>query len=402
MDCSRDAGIARALLAERPTLHHMSAVEPRRNPESTPLAVPDTETALFDGEAVVFHAPTRTVHRLGSVAGAVWLLCDGDTSVHQIAAELAEVFGTDLDVIEPNVHEALEHLAAEGLLVGSEAPQRIALARHHARAADGTPILTPPETSADHQIAERAGAFAIRLRPDDPVVVIVQCTEKSTLDIGRRLFARWIDDSVDSADHRASFVITAGEETATDTSARAPRALPTVRFGASVMARSRTPDTAWHGLARILGGIHQPVRTPGVAQVGLRPFATDDAVVLVHATRPTLANDPSLSADGIEELPVWVVGVDASGTVILPPHLPDLRWDEADVTQPATITGPFRLKGFVVFGQEAPAEIVAELAANSGTVDWFHMVDRFAQAGDIRMVSTNADARAHVRALLGR
>ena len=76
-----------------PAGHPGAVTEPGFAPSDTPLGVDGVETAVFDGEAVLFHEGASMVHRLNAVAGAVWLLCDGETTVASMPDELAEVFG---------------------------------------------------------------------------------------------------------------------------------------------------------------------------------------------------------------------------------------------------------------------------------------------------------------------
>ena len=118
--------------------------DPRFAPSDTPLGVDGVETAVFDGEAVLFHESAAMVHRLNAVAGAVWLLCDGETTVASMPEELAGVFGVPAgDLVEP-IGEALDGLAAAGLLVGEPGPIHLPLVPEVPRAADGTPILVAP------------------------------------------------------------------------------------------------------------------------------------------------------------------------------------------------------------------------------------------------------------------
>ena len=109
-----------------------------------PEGVDDVETAVFDGEAVLFRESTRMVHRLNTVAGSVWLLCDGATPVGAMAGELSELFGVDPTGLQAGVHEALQQLADEGLLVGFEPPNRMLLEPVDEVAPDGSRILTAP------------------------------------------------------------------------------------------------------------------------------------------------------------------------------------------------------------------------------------------------------------------
>jgi hypothetical protein len=124
--------------------HPGAVTAPRFAPSDTPLGVDGVEAAIFDGEAVLFHESAAMVHRLNAVAGAVWLLCDGETTVASMPGELAEVFGVPAgDLVDP-IGEALDGLAAAGLLVGEDAPVHLPLVPEPRRAADGTPILVAP------------------------------------------------------------------------------------------------------------------------------------------------------------------------------------------------------------------------------------------------------------------
>ena len=113
-------------------------------PSDTPLGVDGVETAVFDGEAVLFHESAAMVHRLSAVAGAVWLLCDGETAVASMPDELAAVFDVPAGDLVGPIGDALDGLAAAGLLVGQDGPIQLPLVPEPRRAADGTPILVAP------------------------------------------------------------------------------------------------------------------------------------------------------------------------------------------------------------------------------------------------------------------
>ncbi len=112
-----------------------------------PLAVDDTETALFEGEAVVFREATKSIHRLNASAAAVWVCCDGETTVAEMVAELAEVFATDEAETEQVVLEALEQLAELDLLVRPNPNPIVTVTRVDDTASDGSRIIgCPPDT----------------------------------------------------------------------------------------------------------------------------------------------------------------------------------------------------------------------------------------------------------------
>jgi hypothetical protein len=118
--------------------------QPRFGPDDTPLGVDGVETAVFDGEAVLFDEPASMVHRLSAVAGAVWLLCDGETTVASMPDALAEVFGVPAGDLAGPVAEALAGLDAAGLLVGGDRPIHLTIDPEPVTAADGTPVLVAP------------------------------------------------------------------------------------------------------------------------------------------------------------------------------------------------------------------------------------------------------------------
>ncbi len=115
--------------------------------DTRPTAVDDVETALFEGEAVLFREATRTIHRLNATAAAVWVCCDGETSVADMVDELAEVFGVSVDETRPRVAEALEQLAELALLSGDLARPTVKVTPVDDRASDGSRIIScPPDT----------------------------------------------------------------------------------------------------------------------------------------------------------------------------------------------------------------------------------------------------------------
>ena len=79
-----------------------------------PRARGDVTSVVLDGEAVIHRA--GRVHALDPVATLVWRCCDGDASVDQIAAELADVFAMPRATVTRDVATVVDELAALGLL----------------------------------------------------------------------------------------------------------------------------------------------------------------------------------------------------------------------------------------------------------------------------------------------
>ena len=127
-----------------PAGHPGAVTEAGIAPSDTPLGIDGVETAVFDGEAVLFDEQAAMVHRLNAIAGAVWLLCDGETTVATMPDELAEVFGVPADELTEPIGKALAGLASAGRLAGHDAPLQVPLVAEAPRAADGTPILVAP------------------------------------------------------------------------------------------------------------------------------------------------------------------------------------------------------------------------------------------------------------------
>ena len=112
----------------------------------TPTAIDGVEIAVFEGEAVLFDGASSMVHRLGAIAGGVWVCCDGTTDVATIIGDLAGTFDLAADEVATVVYETLERFADEGLLVGYAPTRSVSTDPTLAPvlADDGTEILTPP------------------------------------------------------------------------------------------------------------------------------------------------------------------------------------------------------------------------------------------------------------------
>jgi hypothetical protein len=127
-----------------PTEHPEPVPGDRFSDTDTPTAIEGVEIAVFEGEAVLFDETSSMLHRLGAIAGAVWLCCDGVTDVAAMTAELADVFVTEPSEIAAVVRDTLDRFADLGLLVGHDAPAHLALTPEAGLADDGTTILNRP------------------------------------------------------------------------------------------------------------------------------------------------------------------------------------------------------------------------------------------------------------------
>lgn len=81
---------------------------------------PRTRTDLtlveIDGEAIVYDAETRQLHRLNSTGRIIFSLCDGSATVPQLAADVADLYGLPCEDIETHIDSLLAGLGAAGLL----------------------------------------------------------------------------------------------------------------------------------------------------------------------------------------------------------------------------------------------------------------------------------------------
>jgi hypothetical protein len=71
-------------------------------------------------------------------------MCDGETTVAGMVAELAELFDTDATALHPRVLEALEQLAEVKLLQGMSDEPTVVLTPVDEEASDGSRIIACP------------------------------------------------------------------------------------------------------------------------------------------------------------------------------------------------------------------------------------------------------------------
>ena len=200
-----------------------------------------------------------------------------------------------------------------------------------------------------------AGTLWLRIGEQRDVVMAVQVDTDASLDRLAVLLHRWIETSIDEtwAGIRPAFGIRL--EPVGDGAAhprRAPRPVPQLRHGSTVIARSRQPDDIVRALAQVLGGVHRQRDDDGQVWTKRRPFVRDGSLVLADVRPPRLVNDRQLSRAGIDELAAWAVTVDDDGFVTVPPPLPALAWDSIGVEAPWADARRFRLAG-VALQQDA-------------------------------------------------
>lgn len=88
----------------------------------------------LDGERVLYQTETGRVQRLDAVGSIVWTLFDGTATVAELAADLADGFGADPEIVLRDVVALVQALLADNMLVGGDEEQ--ALPEHTAPASD--------------------------------------------------------------------------------------------------------------------------------------------------------------------------------------------------------------------------------------------------------------------------
>ena len=72
-------------------------------------------TKEIDGELLIYDSARDEAHCLNSSAAAIWKLCDGGTSIPEMAQHVSRAAG--IPVAEVVIHSGLRQLAARSLLV---------------------------------------------------------------------------------------------------------------------------------------------------------------------------------------------------------------------------------------------------------------------------------------------
>jgi hypothetical protein len=74
------------------------------------------EYPLGESEVLLFAEGRQVVHTLNASAWAVWDLCDGTRTVHEIGAELSALVGRPIEDLIPDVQTTVQRLGTLGLL----------------------------------------------------------------------------------------------------------------------------------------------------------------------------------------------------------------------------------------------------------------------------------------------
>jgi hypothetical protein len=262
-------------------------------------------------------------------------------------------------------------------------------------------------------------ADTVTLRVGDQLIGVRPDTDATAARI-RTTFAAWLEPAAAGAHGEPvpwafSLRLAADHHTnhGTVRAGRGPKAVPQLRIGRSLLARSRRPDDMVTALDHVLGGVL--ARQDDTRRwLGLRTFVVGDRAVLVDAAPPALTADPTLARAGVTELPTWSVAVDGD-TVFVPLRL---------TANASAVAGGGRAgSGFVLVGLvgldpcshgadvEAaehravhhptnPGALLARFAARHPSNEWFHTVERLVADGRVSVSTDRAVAAEQIRRLL--
>jgi len=76
----------------------------------------DVNVRMVDGEVVVLDRQSDLIHQLNHTASYIWGRCDGQSTVAEIANQLAAAFQVDADTAVQDVATTIRQLHSIGLL----------------------------------------------------------------------------------------------------------------------------------------------------------------------------------------------------------------------------------------------------------------------------------------------
>jgi hypothetical protein len=258
-------------------------------------------------------------------------------------------------------------------------------------------------------------ADTVTLRVGDQLVGVRADTD-ATAETIRSVFAPWFDSTAtDEHGEPVPWAFSLRLDPAHDTApangaGRGPRAVPQLRLGRSLLARSRRPDDVMSALDHVLGGVL--ARQDDTRRwLGLRTFVTAGRAVLVEAAPPALKADPRLARAGVVELPTWSVAVDG-GTVLVPPPLTATSDHGGGAASTHQLVGLVALDPcshaahddhddhVAVHHPTNPGALLARFAARHPSNEWFHVVEDLVAAGRVRATTDRSVAAENIRWLL--
>lgn len=116
-------------------------------PRVKPRARADLAVAELDGEAVVYDPVASELHYLNHSAALIFGLCDGRTTIAEMAGTIGEAYEIDPDELDGQIRPLLKKLRESGLVEGKAAEERAqAAAERDAARAKLRRIAVPQDT----------------------------------------------------------------------------------------------------------------------------------------------------------------------------------------------------------------------------------------------------------------
>ncbi len=86
------------------------------NLDRVPRHVAGFHLDVMDGEVLLYHPGLTRALRLNETAALVWRLCDGRSTIGDIAGTLGDVFPQQADAVRMDVVDVVARLEADGAI----------------------------------------------------------------------------------------------------------------------------------------------------------------------------------------------------------------------------------------------------------------------------------------------
>jgi hypothetical protein len=248
---------------------------------------------FFDGEAVLVLGDE--LHLLNPVAALVWQCCDGESSVTEIAEDLAEVFGAEPGTLQSDVERAITVFNDAGLLVPDE--RGVSASPNRSR------VLTAYDLDCESCMEAEPRAFRSVLEFEGNLVVLGFDTQPAC-DAVEAAFADYVlapsDVPVFAHDARPAFSITLAMS---EVDSRGIKPLHLLYRGGEVVVSGRNASRVLNALAPYLA-FHGDLESSGVvpipglvvAKAGTNP---GEPVMLLQAVARLIGRERRLAKAGL-------------------------------------------------------------------------------------------------------
>ena len=248
---------------------------------------------FFDGEAVLVLG--GELHLLNPVAALVWQCCDGESSALEIAEELAEVFGVEVQSISADIEKAIREFKDAGLLASGGVERGTEKNLPH--------VLTAYDLDCESCMEAGPRAFRTVLEVGQHLIVLGFDTQDACVAV-EAAFSSYVvvpsDVPASAQDARSAFSITLATS---EVDTRGIKALHLLYRGGEVVVSGRNASRALNALAPFLA-FHGDLSSAGVvpipglvvAKAGTNP---GEPVMLLQATSRLSGRAQRLARAGI-------------------------------------------------------------------------------------------------------